>query len=81
MNDYVSGPGTVSGFHHENEIVIADDNSLTLRIVRILVYFLLFFLSLGIHARQSEATSRLDFLWKMQANGKKVGKSYQITTA
>ncbi len=52
--------------YYHNSIPEEYDDDL---IPRIFIYFLLFFLSLGIHSRQTEATSRLDFLWKMQANG------------
>ena len=33
------------------------------------VHLTLFVAALGIHARETEATGRLDFLWKMQAKG------------
>ena len=37
-------------------------------LARLGTLFLIFFV-LVIHSRQAEATLRLDFLWKMQANG------------
>jgi hypothetical protein len=32
-------------------------------------YLLMMFFALMIHARQTESTARLDFLWKLQATG------------
>lgn len=56
---------TTFGIH-----VVCDSQADTWQLYLMAVVLLGFLLALVIHAQQTEATYRLDFVWKLQATGK-----------